>query len=118
MMKRPDLDTILARCEKASPLPWTSRDNGNGHHGGEVFDGGEMVAKVYCGAYKGHGRANAKFIAEARSDVPELVAYILELEKQRDALLAWANLHPHLWQCQVYDGFICTCGWESLVELK
>ena len=116
-MKRPDLEAMHKRLCMASPAPWCDHDSPRGGiHKGQVTQGGETIATVWCGAETGHGRHNARFIAHAREDMPDLLAYVEHLEKKNRGLLAWANSHPHNWQCQVYEGDICTCGWEKLVE--
>lgn len=68
-----------ARCEAATPGPWADRKDSQ--HSGSVLveENGqwvETVARVYCGAMKGHGPANAEFIAAARTDLPHALACV------------------------------------------
>jgi hypothetical protein len=91
-----DLDAIKVRCEAATPGPWETADQWSstpgrvnvnafrhperrGSHRAATWEecGGERIAET--------SRANAEFIAHARSDMPALVT---EVERMADAL--WA----------------------------
>jgi len=77
-MKRPDLEAIRKRYEAATPEPWEAVQYGeDAPHGvvqcldafdNDIFDLVDGEA------------ADCEFAAHARQDVPELLAYIAELE--------------------------------------
>jgi hypothetical protein len=94
-----DLDAVEARCNAATPGPWTPcahwrKDHcGCGKHPGYIWsgDGEQCVAQMGCQpddagqAYpepdEAHSRANARFIAAARSDVPAIVREVRRLRE-------------------------------------
>jgi hypothetical protein len=66
---------IEARCEAATPGPYTVgyECDGNGAH--EILAGGRVIAKVDCDK-------NADFIAHARDDVPFLLSQLAAKDKE------------------------------------
>ena len=85
---KPDLDAIRARCDAATPGPW--------HVDGSTYDedcyehlapyglaGPDDRLLWSCGGgeYAHPDMATAQFIAAARTDIPALLAYIDELER-------------------------------------
>ena len=91
---KPDIDAIRERAEKATPGPW--RVSGDINH--MVFTKSDakdnripLIAD--CGhlhnadtkQHVAEMQNNAAFIANARTDIPALLAYIAELERERDA---------------------------------
>lgn len=78
-LERPDIEGINERAEKATEGPWEGGQEGNlrvyGPHGLGAAVGG-LLANVF------KGRDNVSFIAHARTDVPDLCAYALRLEKE------------------------------------
>lgn len=73
-MNRPDIEAIKQRCERATAGPWYAHFKANSHsvlHDGKMITGGFSLSEN-----------NSIFIAHARTDVPELVAYIEELERK------------------------------------
>ena len=93
MTERLDLDGIEARCEAATPGPWTMRD-------GWGFTDESMRCERVAGAeqttvlrasertscLEGR-REDFEFIARARTDIPALIARVRELEKALDAVI-------------------------------
>ena len=76
---KPDLDAIRARCEAATPGPWAIERYSSPHdgfliqyraHKGET----ETVADIPL-------TSDAELIVAARTDIPALLAYIDELER-------------------------------------
>ena len=74
-MTRPDLDAIRVRCEAAAPGPWV-RDKLEIRS----FVGGRCQMLIYDEG--GHDEQDAEFIANARTDIPALLAYIDGLERE------------------------------------
>ena len=79
-----ELEAIKRRCEAATDGPWNSE--GSPYVFAKVPDGrpnGEGI--VHCECYVRRGvtddKANAEFIAAARTDVPELVAEVERLQE-------------------------------------
>lgn len=80
---------IRARADAATPEPWIADDAGDGYWGVFKDDTGGEVARIFCCKDTSeHHAANATFIANARSDIPDLLAShdakssrIAELEK-------------------------------------
>ena len=77
---RPDLESIRLRAEKASPGPWCV---------GPALEAFESDAGLVGSCYLqsgAHGRYqreyDAQFCANSRQDIPALLAYITELEKE------------------------------------
>lgn len=84
-----ELQNIIGLCGAATPGPWRAVISGP-HRGTikveEVGEGIETIAEVYCGAFTGHGAANARFIAEARNVLPELAQELAFIRREyRDA---------------------------------
>ncbi|WP_434132718.1 DUF551 domain-containing protein [Sporomusa sphaeroides] len=93
---KPDTEAIQARAEKATPGPWKSTNSVIMAYGKcdtcdcDVLLG---VAKTYettdydqdgrIFELQGNRKSNANFIAYARQDIPALLAYIAELEAER-----------------------------------
>lgn len=87
-MKRPDIEAIKKRCEKATPGPWKTDKFGCYIWGPQQ----EMVADTVSEEnsifrMRGVGgklpiQDNLNFIVNARTDIPVLIAYIEELEKE------------------------------------
>lgn len=78
-----ELAEMEARCEAATPGPWTSYIEGRNHESGCDFimtglgdDRGEDIQLI------GATHADQDFIASARRDVPRLIAEIRRLRKQ------------------------------------
>lgn len=83
----PDLKAIRERCEAATPGPWRiSKKKGPLYRVRVVSSHGNFLCVGHhcdiddSGAYK--RRSNYNFIAHARTDIPALLDYIAELEKQ------------------------------------
>jgi hypothetical protein len=72
-----ELDAILARANAASPAPWHV-----GHYRGvgEDYDLAGPVEPVMRGMVG--SRADAEFIAAARTDIPRLVAEVQRLRQR------------------------------------
>ena len=77
-MKRPDIEAIKERCKKTTPGPWEI-DNGEGYSITKVI--GKTLRADIVGDCAQVG-IDAEFIAHARMDIPALLAYIEELEKE------------------------------------
>lgn len=78
---KPDIDAIKERAEKATPGPWESVRSypSTADHSFVLGDDGcESVTSDIL-------TVDADFIANARTDIPALLAYIAELEAERDA---------------------------------
>jgi len=112
-MTQAELDAIRARCEAATPGPWTfeASEGDCGFSGTcprsliycddkcpacehwEVYKGAwpngpEMVE---CGDYTFFTDADAAFIAHARTDIPALLAEVERMTAERDAALRRAE---------------------------
>jgi len=74
-----ELVEMLARCDAATAGPWRSFIEGRDHLGGDNFilTGIENQDIELLGA----SRADQDFIANARQDVPRLVAEVRHLKK-------------------------------------
>lgn len=90
-MKRPDIETIVARVAAATPGPWEACESvvviANRRR--------RFVCDTFCDAMgERNDRANedAALIAAARTDVPALVDYVRHLEAE----LAKARRSPEL----------------------
>lgn len=88
-MSRPDIDAIAARAAAASPDRWEAYFTGHGDPfvveegcgpGRQDIGGGTREIAQLSISPPDYGRANALFIAGARQDIPDLLAYITELE--------------------------------------
>lgn len=86
-MSRPDIEAIRARAEATTEGPWLfSNGDGYGAFLALAHQGRATVARCSLGPYE--GSTDAEFIAATRSDIPELLAYIAELETAQAAVLA------------------------------
>ena len=70
------LDAIEQRAHAATEGPWEASAHRTGHY---------LVICPDCGVRGGYERADAEFIAHARSDVPALVAEVRRLRAAADA---------------------------------
>lgn len=84
-MTEEELGEIIARCECASPGPWTSMIEGRDHTSGSSFimtgapnDRGEDI-ELSCAT-----SGDQDFIAHARQDVPRLVEEVRRLRALLD----------------------------------
>ena len=73
-MTRPDIEAILARAEETTPGPWRAAARGN--HPDALIVATDGTAKAICMAN------TARFVAAARTDIPELCAYAVQLERE------------------------------------
>ncbi len=77
---------VMERAGLASPGPWFDAGykdtDGDGPHV-ETEDGGYRVA--VCGILPPEHKENGKFIAAARSDVPELAGLVLAMAEELEA---------------------------------
>jgi hypothetical protein len=95
-MSKLDLDAIEARCEAASPGPWTAKLGrttdwiADGRCGGISDANGEEIITTDSGVY-GPEEADAAFIAAARTDVPALLAEVRRLRAVVDAFATAAE---------------------------
>jgi hypothetical protein len=114
---RPDLDAILARASAATPGPW---ENSSGKGTGAV-----SAPSSHCAVYQNirtveiddtvsRWQADATFIAHARTDIPELVAYARRLE---NALFRYAvhRTDPSDDRCKYINSKECTCGLNAIL---
>lgn len=78
-MTKEELEAIGVRVEAATPGPWTSR-------GERIFVNGVWHASVCAWGHKDDDprMIDAIFIAHARANVPALLAYVAELEQDRN----------------------------------
>lgn len=109
-MTRPDIDAIRARCDAATRGPWSvstlTFPNGNtvvesiagvsepqwsdyGDGEGEWFTDRLTLVETDAGHY-GPTMPDAQFIAAARTDIPALLAYVDELEREIAILRPWS----------------------------
>ncbi len=74
---------IEARLAAATPGPWRVVGTGTPHRGRvlveELGRAIETIAETYCGAYEGHGAANADLIANAPADIRYLLDEVARL---------------------------------------
>lgn len=94
-MTREELDAIRARCDAATSGPWSSKAHLSGFCVGldwrehfSAFDVSPHIASGVRGGAKGNdglaqAAADGEFIANARADMPALLA---EVERLRTAL--------------------------------
>jgi len=87
-MKRPDLEAIRQRCYAATLGPWEDCPTFEAH--GEIVpaciivgDDDEEICEARLSGPNAWNDANMAFAAHARQDIPELLAYIAELEAER-----------------------------------
>ena len=78
-----DLDAIRARAEAATPGPWKvwGDDDGDSEDVFSVFDG-EHNSLGLTGYYRRNALANAEFTANARQDIPDLLAEVERLQNR------------------------------------
>ena len=76
-MTRPDLDAIRARCDAATPGPWTYDETGY------VDIGLPRSRSIAIGIENdATAKSDGDFIAHARTDIPALLAYVADLEER------------------------------------
>lgn len=104
-MTRPDLDAIEARANAATPGPWcSSSEYGYWQIGPTSGDGCERLLDIDVGN-SDNAHHDAPFVAEARTDIPALLAYARELEarvaglenvlvEEHEAHAAWKRGKP------------------------
>ena len=92
-----DLDAIQARADAATPGPWCT-DSWEIYQGTEYVAGAEWIGETCRGRVDGlaQDRADAEFVAAARTDVPALLAEVRRLrasvaELERPAVEAKRN---------------------------
>ena len=91
-MTRPDLDALAALLERATPGPWTDDPNGEARNVRSP-DGGIVAQMGHLRGWHGAGGrkpkteppANAALIVAAVNAIPDLLAYVRELERDREA---------------------------------
>lgn len=81
------LAQIMARCKAARPAPWNAIIEGRDQTSGSSFimvgEGNERDEDIYLiGEDKPVPNADFDFIANARQDIPKLLAEILRLRKE------------------------------------
>ena len=74
-----DLAAIKARCNAATPGPWTPSEIGWGVYSKDKGWYERLFITVHAQA------ADCTFAAHARSDIPALIARVRELEAEREA---------------------------------
>jgi cell division protein FtsB len=87
-----DLDAIQARCDTATPGPWWN----DGH---EIYQGEHVgipamstwIGETCTVSLPDYGDANGAFLANARQDVPALLARVRELEAENQQLADHAD---------------------------
>lgn len=76
------LDEIRARCLASTPGPWRSYIEGRDHESGSSFImTGEAGARGDDIELSGASQADQDFIANARQDVPTLLAEVVRLRQ-------------------------------------
>lgn len=91
---RPDIEAALARADAATEGPWTLDRTRGIHVEGPVF-GGAPDGRTLLIRVDGR-RADARFIAAARTDVPALACYALALEADAALLAILRDCRRHL----------------------
>jgi hypothetical protein len=83
-MEQQRLDAIKARAEAATPGPWIAKTNRHPQCNGEPWGwiSGAKENTTWSGR---RGKANAEFIAHARTDIPDLIAEVERLEAELEA---------------------------------
>jgi chromosome segregation ATPase len=85
------LAEIKARAEKATPGPWTATyeesDQWTSITGAGLFDGGHWMVCPEVATTEGEPGEDSDFIAHAREDVPDLMAEVERLQRERDNAL-------------------------------
>ncbi len=90
-MNRPNIEAITARCEAATPGPWITHPYCENCERGHIYqerleherDGPHIYGSwhpVVIGCSTETDTDTYAFIAAARTDIPELIAYIAHLE--------------------------------------
>lgn len=99
-----DLDAIEARAEAATPGPWGTVDDGSlmAPYVSVACDDGPIITCPECHTAGGGRRADAKFIARTRTDVPALVAEVRRLRAMLD-LPAGIRWDLTRWRCDRCD---------------
>lgn len=92
---KPDLDAIRARCDAATSGPWHVIEEGFGSYDSprRVLLEAENGQRIFwdCDLQGPHSRnQDAEFIAHARTDIPALLAYVDELEREIAILRPWS----------------------------
>jgi hypothetical protein len=84
----PDLDAIETRTNAATPGPWCT-DSWEIYQGTAYVPGISMWIGETCRGTTSpeQDRADAEFVAAARTDVPALLAEVARLKRQREYLL-------------------------------
>lgn len=78
---KPDLEAIKARCDVATPGPWKMHKHCDESDHMQVHDTKGVVCETSLYGFEYPEQwDNGIFIAHARQDIPELLAYIDELE--------------------------------------
>jgi hypothetical protein len=90
-MTRPDLDAIEARAKAATPGPWRSEPGFCGSQQRKFLRresgmDGVLFGRHCVKAEEAQYDLDCDFTASARTDVPELIVYVRELEAQNAAL--------------------------------
>lgn len=80
------LADIEARATAATPGPWCT-DSWEIYQGAEYVAGAEWIGETCRAGEMDDGRADAEFVAAARTDVPALLAEIRRLKGQRKYLI-------------------------------
>lgn len=78
---RLDLDAIEARANAATPGPWCT-DSWEIYQGTEYVAGAEWIGETCRAGEMDDSRADAEFVAAARTDVPALVAEVRRLRAE------------------------------------
>lgn len=78
---RPDIEAIRKRCEKTSRGPWENQPIDPEDEDWDAFEVWNVKDKS-CISSMTKGKDNAEFISHARTDIPDLLAYIAELESE------------------------------------
>ena len=81
-MTAAELDAIEQRAHAATEGPWEASAHRTGHY---------LVICPDCGVRGGYERADAEFIAHARSDVPALVAEVRRLRAMEQRVREYAR---------------------------
>jgi hypothetical protein len=95
MLTKEELDAIRGRCEKATPGPLLTRyEHGGGRSYLQTGDWeslhGKRDRKLVADYYN---EADREFYHHARTDIPNLLAHIEELEKQ---IIKWVPVSERL----------------------
>jgi hypothetical protein len=80
---------IAARVEAATPGPWCT-DSWEIYQGAEYVAGAEWIGETCRAGEMDDSRADAEFVAHARTDVPALLAELAAVRAERDQARAEA----------------------------